>query len=100
MISQKLRSYTEITMNDIDLTQMSDIIVNVKQKPDFEVDVTPAVTDVHTLVFELSKTDAARLTNKPVTVQVLYVDANGVPHASAIKSVPVQEVQRSEAYGD
>ena len=99
MIPQKMRSETEITLTGIDLYEMHDVQVDIKQGNNFERSYTPKIVGRNTLVITIPVADAAELTSTPVFVQILYTDKNNIPHASKQKRVPVQAIQRSGTYG-
>lgn len=98
-IPQKMRSETELEINDIDLTTMLDVTVRASQDGNL-FDTIATVIDAHTLVMGITLDKAANLIKgRPVQLQILYTNADGKPGYSEIKTVKVDEILGG-TYGD
>lgn len=100
MIPQKMLSHTELDIPDLELTKLHDIEVVVEQE-EFYKCMPGTVIDDHKLVFGLTAKEALRLDNKkPVSIQVLYTDENGIPFHTDVISEKVSRVIKRGTYGN
>lgn len=98
-IPQKMRSETELEIQDIDLTTMIDVTVRASQDGNL-FDTISTVIDEHTLIMGIAMDSAANLVKgRPVQLQILYTNADGKPGYSEIKTVKVDEILGG-TYGD
>lgn len=101
---QRMANYVPIEVPDIDLTRVDNIEVSFEQKSS-DVSLwyggdSIDVTNAHTLVVEIPKSDAMQLDDKPVRGQVMYTKDNGVPGATKVFTVTVNELLKEDGYGD
>lgn len=100
MIPQKMKSSIQIELPEKNLYEVTDIQVDIKQG-DLYANLTATVTGFNILIAGIP-TDVAAMLNykKPLSIQVLCTDADGMPWASEIGYVNVQQILRSGTYGD
>lgn len=99
-IPQKMKSSIQIELPEKNLYEVSNIQIDIKQG-DVNATLNATITGVNTLIAGIS-TDIAAMLNykKPLAIQMLCTDYNGMPWASEIGYVSIQQVLRSGTYGD
>ena len=95
---EKMRNAVIITCDNADFQQASDIEVYVRQY-DLFFQYTPTVTNAHTLVVQIPKSDAMQLTPGGCQMQFAFTDGNGNPNASEIKNLSVADFLKEAGYG-
>lgn len=99
-MNQKMRNKVVLTVTGGILSTFTDIVVDIKQG-DLLLEYEPIIVDDAHAYFIVTKEQASQLDyNRPVRVQMLYTDADGEPQMTAIGDLEVEEMLRSEPYGD
>nr|DAH37826.1 MAG TPA: hypothetical protein [Caudoviricetes sp.] len=95
-----IRNALQVECTGIDFTKVTKIEFYLKQGELF-FQYSPTVTDATHLLVDIPKADASQLTRKAdVKLQFAFTDANGVPDASDIVSVLVDDLLKEAGYGD
>lgn len=101
---QRMKNLVSISVPDIDLNSVSNIEVTFEQKST-DVEFTYSggsveVADAHVLFVLVPKEDAMEFDTKQILGQVMYTTADGLPNATKIFKVSVDELLKEDGYGD
>ena len=100
---QRMLNYVTINLPDLDLTTVTDIEVTFKQrtsKTELNYDASSiSVSGDHELKVIVSKADAMKLDDTPVQGQVMFT-LKGIPMATKVFTLSVDELLKEEGYGD
>ena len=100
---QRMLNYVTINLPDLDLTTVTDIEVTFKQRTSrIELNYGAdniSVSDAHTLKVVVPKADAMKLEDTPVQGQIMFT-IEGVPMATKVFTLSVDELLKEEGYGN
>lgn len=101
---QRMRNKVPITVPEIDLTAVSNIEVTLEQRST-NVEYTYSgdaveVADAHVLFVSVPKEDAMQFDTRQILGQVMYTQPDGLPNATKIFKVSVDELLKEDGYGD
>ena len=94
---EKIQNNLKIVTDDIDLTEISNIEFYVRQVGFFAC-YKPVVLSPTEMVVIIPASDAQRLRKGNADLQFAFVDKNGSPDASEVKSVPVKAQLKEAGY--
>jgi hypothetical protein len=99
-----MKNAVTINVPEINLSAVSDIEVTFTQKSsgielDYDGDAIEVLND-HQLAVIIPKEDAMQLDDKSVRGQVMFTPSTGIPDATKIFTVTVDELLKEAGYGD
>lgn len=101
---QRIRNYITLNVTQLDLGEVSDVQVTIEQQSsgcEFTyADENVLVVGPHLLTVTVPKDDAMKLDKKNVKGQIMYTDSDGVPRATKVFILPVEELLKEDGYGD
>ena len=91
-IPQKMKSVTGITVDGVDLTTVSNLVIRIQQGRADAIEIPLTVIDSSHALMPLTREQAEALEAKPVSAQVLWEDANGMPNCTGIRQQVIERV--------
>lgn len=95
---QRIENHMVISVSGIDLTTVSNIKFWVRQGSVL-LEYAPTVVDSITMTVLIPKSDAMHLSKSDVKMQFAYTDSQGVPNASEVVTMTVDELLKESGYG-
>ena len=100
---QRMRSVVPITVNGVDMLNVTDIEVKLIQE-DTGVEMLFTGSDVMiadsaTVQVEIPKAIGMQLEVAPIRGQIMFTMPNGIPDATKPFTIPVSELIKEEGYG-
>lgn len=101
---QRMLNYVTISVPEIDLTSVYNVEVTLDQKSSgaeftYSGD-SVVVAGEHLLTVTIPKEDAMSFNAKTIRGQVMFTRQNGVPDATKIFQMNVDELLKEDGYGD
>lgn len=94
---QRIENNIKITVGGVDLTTLSQLEFYIRQDDRF-FQYTPRVLNAEELLVTVPLEDALRLMPGRVKLQLAFLTQEGVPDASGIAEVPVEEFLKERGY--
>lgn len=95
---QRIQNDLLITVNGVDLNDVSDLEFYLKQGYLF-FEYTPIVYSSNEILVRIPLKDALKLKNTAVDLQLAFKNSNGNPMASDVVSCPVKQLLKEVGYG-